>query len=186
MFQRFHLSAPLSLAAWCVKGELSIPTGISRLTSISAPLAGDVLNVCVHLYVYVSVCLNTFLLQGWVPSLLVYISLLTSSMCSLKGKENGTFRFLQTCSVLSARCSQISMSYENKEEVKKRREEKFSQCNGNGNRLSFFPPRWEEGNQDHKSEANVGVDRKWCCWHCFNNTTGDLLNCGLNRKSEKK
>lgn len=62
MFQRFHLSAPLSLAVWCVKGELSISTGISRLTSISTPLAGEALNVCVHLYVHVSVRLNTFLL----------------------------------------------------------------------------------------------------------------------------
>lgn len=41
MFQRIHLSALLSLAARCVKGELSVSTGISRLTSISTPSAGE-------------------------------------------------------------------------------------------------------------------------------------------------
>lgn len=42
------------------------------------------LRVCSHLFMHVCACLNTFLLEGWVPSLLVYISPLRSSMCSLK------------------------------------------------------------------------------------------------------
>lgn len=74
MFQRIHLSALLFLAARCVKGELSVSTGISRLTSISTPFGRRwafslcVLK-CVHVHVYVHVCgcLNTFLLEGWVP-----------------------------------------------------------------------------------------------------------------------
>ena len=125
MFQHIHLSAFLSLAAQCVKGELSVSTGISRLTSISTPLAEKAFCVfaCVHLYVYVCVCLNAFLLKGWVPSLLVDISPLRSSMCSLEEKENGTFNFLQTCSVLSVCSSQIRMTYENWEGVEEKREE---------------------------------------------------------------
>lgn len=90
MFQRIHLSAFLPLAAQCVKGELSISTGISRLASISTPPAGEAHSAsacvftCEHLFMHVCACLNTFLLEGWVPSLLVYISPLRSSMCSLK------------------------------------------------------------------------------------------------------
>ena len=119
MFQRIHLSTLLSLAAQCVKGELNVSAGISRLTSISTPLAGEAFCVFVrvHFYVNVCVCLNAFLLEGWVPSLLVDISPLRSSMCSLEEKENGTFNFLQTCSVLSVCSSQIRMTYENSEGV---------------------------------------------------------------------
>lgn len=59
MFQRIHLSALLSLTARCVKGELSVSTGISRLTSISTPLAGEAfsVSVCVHLYLCASKCI---------------------------------------------------------------------------------------------------------------------------------
>lgn len=105
-------------------------------------------------------------------------------MCTLKEKENGRFHFLQTCSVLSVRSSQISMTYENWEGGEERRreeenrEEKFIQS-GNNN---YLPEREREGNHGHKFEVNVCVDWKWVCWHCFNDITGDLLNPGLNRK----
>ena len=61
----------------------------------------------------------------------------------------------------------------------KRGEERFVQSSNN----NYLPARWEEGNQGHKFEGNVCVDRKWCCWHRSNDTTGDLLRPGLNRKS---
>lgn len=117
MFQRIHLSALLSLACTvCERGAQRLNWHFKTYkhfnTSGRRGLCVCVLK-CVHLYVHVCVCLNTFLLEGWVPSLLVDISPLTSSMCSLEERENGTFHFLQTCPVLSVRSSQISMSYEN-------------------------------------------------------------------------
>lgn len=65
MFQRFHLSALLSPAARCVKGDLSVSTGISRLTSISAPPAGEAFSVCINTCAYVR--LNTPLGLGSQP-----------------------------------------------------------------------------------------------------------------------
>lgn len=56
MFQRIHLSALLSLTAQFVKEELSVSTGISRLTSISTPLAGEAFTVC--LCVYICMCVS--------------------------------------------------------------------------------------------------------------------------------
>lgn len=57
MFQRIHLSALLSLAVLCVKGELSVSTGISRLTSISTPPAGEVFRECACLCAFVCACM---------------------------------------------------------------------------------------------------------------------------------
>lgn len=59
MFQRIHLSALLSLWLLCVKRKLSVSTGISRLTSISTPLAGEAF-LCVRLCAFVHDCVCVY------------------------------------------------------------------------------------------------------------------------------
>lgn len=105
MFQRIHLSALLSRAARCVKGELGVSTGISRLTSISTPPAREAFTVCV----FVNVCACMYVSKYIPPQGLGsqppgrYIT--PDIISGLEEKENGAFHFLQTCAVLSGRSS---------------------------------------------------------------------------------
>lgn len=173
MFQHFHLSALLSLGSVvCERGVQHLNWHFKTYKHFNTSGRRGRLRVCV------CVCLKTFFLEGWFPSRLVNISLLTSSMCSLE-KENGTFYFLQTSSVLSVRHSQISMSYENQEGVKRRRAARSIQSSHNND----WPATREEGNQGHKFEPSICGDRKWCCWYWFSDIAGGLLESGLNRKS---
>lgn len=121
MFQRIHLSGLLSVTARCVKGELGVLTGISGLTSISTPLVAEAFSVslmmCV-LFARTCMCVPKCIPPqglGWS----IYHP--RHHQCAVLEKENGRFHFLQTCSVLSVRSSQISMTYENSEGVEERR-----------------------------------------------------------------
>lgn len=90
--------------------------------------------------------------------------------------------FLQTCSVLSVCFSQISMIYKNWEKAEGMKKKQKEEEKERRKVKDYLLVKLGEGNLCHKFLVNACVDGKWRTQHCFNDTAGDLLSPGLNRK----